>query len=312
MSKILIIDLMHESIIPLLTEAGYIVDYQPNIRPDAIMEILPAYEGIIVRSKIKIDKAFIEKGVTLKFIARAGAGIDQVDESFLKTKNITLLNAPEGNRVAVGEHALGMLLCVMNKLNLANAAVKNGIWDREANRGHEITGKTIGIIGYGHMGNAFAKCLQGFDCTVLAYDKYLHQYGNAFAKAASLETLFEHCDVLSVHIPLSEESRNWMDTAFFERFKKPIWLINTARGEIIPLKAIADNIHSGKIIGAGLDVLENEKLATLTPAQKNYFEQLVHAPNVLLSPHVAGWTHESYEKINKVLVQKIKALTTVI
>jgi D-3-phosphoglycerate dehydrogenase len=311
MSKILIIDLMHESIIPLLTEAGFFVDYEPTISPDAIMQIIPAYEGIIVRSKIKIDKAFIEKGTKLKFIARAGAGIDQVDESYLKAKNITLLNAPEGNRVAVGEHALGMLLCLMNKLNMANAEVKNGIWEREANRGHEIAGKTIGIIGYGHMGNAFAKCLQGFDCTVLAYDKYLQQYGNAYATEASLETLFENCDVLSVHIPLSDESKNWMDSAFFERFKKPIWLINTARGEIIPLKAIADHILSGKIIGAGLDVLENEKLSTLTPAQQTYFHQLVLAPNVLLSPHVAGWTHESYVKINQVLVQKIKALTTI-
>jgi D-3-phosphoglycerate dehydrogenase len=261
-----------------------------------------------VRSKISIDKALIEKGTRLKFIARAGAGIDQVDETYLKERKITLLNAPEGNRVAVGEHTLGMLLCLMNKLNTANTEVKAGIWDREGNRGFEISGKTIGIIGYGNMGQAFAKCLKGFDCRVLAYDKFKKDFSDEFAQEASLEELFEIAEVLSLHIPLTSDSRNWADSTFFSKFKKSIWFLNTARGEITSFKAVAESINNGQILGAGLDVLENEKLKTLSDEQRLYFNELVNAPNVLFTPHVAGWTHESYRKINEVLVQKIKQL----
>jgi D-3-phosphoglycerate dehydrogenase len=308
MPKILIIDLMHESIVPLLTHIGYEVAYEPAITVAEIHERISNYEGLIVRSKISIDKDLIEKGTRLKFIARAGAGIDQVDEAYLKARKITLLNAPEGNRVAVGEHTLGMLLCLMNKLNTANTEVKAGIWDREANRGFEISGKTIGIIGYGNMGQAFAKCLKGFDCRVLAYDKFKKDFSDEFAQEASLEELFETAEVLSLHIPLTSDSRNWADSTFFSKFKKPIWFLNTARGEIASFKAVAESIHKGHILGAGLDVLENEKLKTLSDEQRLYFNELVNAPNVLFTPHVAGWTHESYRKINEVLTQKIKQL----
>jgi D-3-phosphoglycerate dehydrogenase len=308
MPKILIIDLMHESIVPLLTHIGYEVDYEPAITVSEIHERISNYEGLIVRSKISIDKALIEKGTRLKFIARAGAGIDQVDETYLTARKITLLNAPEGNRVAVGEHTLGMLLCLMNKLNTANTEVKAGIWDREANRGFEISGKTIGIIGYGNMGQAFAKCLKGFDGRVLAHDKFKKDFSDEFAQEASLEELFETAEVLSLHIPLTSDSRNWADSTFFSKFKKPIWFLNTARGEIASFKAVAESIHKGHILGAGLDVLENEKLKTLSDEQRLYFNELVNAPNVLFTPHVAGWTHESYRKINEVLTQKIKQL----
>ena len=308
MPKILIIDLMHESIVPLLTHIGYEVAYEPAITVSEIHERISNYEGLIVRSKISINKDLIEKGTRLKFIARAGAGIDQVDETYLKARKITLLNAPEGNRVAVGEHTLGMLLCLMNKLNTANTEVKAGIWDREANRGFEISGKTIGIIGYGNMGQAFAKCLKGFDCRVLAYDKFKKDFSDEFAQEASLEELFETAEVLSLHIPLTSDSRNWADSTFFSKFKKPIWFLNTARGEIASFKAVAESINNGHILGAGLDVLENEKLKALSDEQRLYFNELVNAPNVLFTPHVAGWTHESYRKINEVLTQKIKQL----
>ena len=299
---------MHESIVPLLTHIGYEVAYEPAITVAEIHERISNYEGLIVRSKISIDKDLIEKGTRLKFIARAGAGIDQVDEAYLKARKITLLNAPEGNRVAVGEHTLGMLLCLMNKLNTANTEVKAGIWDREGNRGFEISGKTIGIIGYGNMGQAFAKCLKGFDCRVLAYDKFKKDFSDEFAQEASLEELFETAEVLSLHIPLTSDSRNWADSTFFSKFKKSIWFLNTARGEITSFKAVAESINNGQILGAGLDVLENEKLKTLSDEQRLYFNELVNAPNVLFTPHVAGWTHESYRKINEVLVQKIKQL----
>jgi D-3-phosphoglycerate dehydrogenase len=308
--KILIIDLMHESINQLLNNIGYEVDYEPNISISEINKRLGEYEGLILRSKIKVDKQLIENGRNLKFIARAGAGLDLVDEEFLKEKNIILLNAPEGNRVAVGEHTLGMLLSLMNKLTRANQEVKNNIWDREENRGYEITGKTIGIIGYGHMGKSFAKCLSGFDCKVLAYDKYLTNYSDTFAIESSLETIFNETDILSLHIPLTNESKNWLDNEVFKQFKKSIWLINTARGEIVSFKTIVNNIQSGKLLGAGLDVLENEKLNLLSEEQSIYFKQLINFENVILSPHVAGWTFESYIKINETLVEKIKNLNT--
>lgn len=308
--KILIIDLMHESINQLLNNIGYEVDYEPNISISEINKRLGEYEGLILRSKIKVDKQLIENGRNLKFIARAGAGLDLVDEEFLKEKNIILLNAPEGNRVAVGEHTLGMLLSLMNKLTRANQEVKNNIWNREGNRGYEITGKTIGIIGYGHMGKSFAKCLSGFDCKVLAYDKYLTNYSDTFAIESSLETIFNETDILSLHIPLTNESKNWLDNEVFKQFKKSIWLINTARGEIVSFKTIVNNIQSGKLLGAGLDVLENEKLNLLSEEQSIYFKQLINFENVILSPHVAGWTFESYIKINETLVEKIKNLNT--
>ena len=308
--KILIIDLMHESINQLLNNIGYEVDYEPNISISEINKRLGEYEGLILRSKIKVDKQLIENGRNLKFIARAGAGLDLVDEEFLKEKNIILLNAPEGNRVAVGEHTLGMLLSLMNKLTRANREVKNNIWNREENRGYEITGKTIGIIGYGHMGKSFAKCLSGFDCKVLAYDKYLTNYSDTFAIESSLETIFNETDILSLHIPLTNESKNWLDNEVFKQFKKSIWLINTARGEIVSFKTIVNNIQSGKLLGAGLDVLENEKLNLLSEEQSIYFKQLINFENVILSPHVAGWTFESYIKINETLVEKIKNLNT--
>lgn len=308
MNKILIIDLMHESITSMLNNIGYEVDYEPTISIENIYKKISNYVGLIVRSKIKVDKNLIELGTNLKFIARAGAGIDQVDEDYLKAKNITLLNAPEGNRVAVGEHAVGMLLCLMNKLNTGNFEVKNGIWNREQNRGYEIAGKTVGIIGYGHMGKSFAECLVGFGCNVFAYDKYLTKYADFCAQEASLETIFEEADIVSFHIPLTTESRAWANTEFFNKFQKPIWLINTSRGEIVPMKAVVESIQSGKIIGAGLDVLENEKLKTLNEEQQFYFNELVKSDKVLLTPHVAGWTHESYIKINEVLVEKINQL----
>lgn len=308
MPKVLIIDLMHESIIPLLTEAGFEVDYEPEISVSAIPLKLHAYEGLIIRSKIKVDQQLIAAGHNLRFIARAGAGLDTIDEDFLKARNISLLNAPEGNRTAVGEHALGLLLCLFNKINLANQEVKNYTWRREANRGYEIAGKTIGIIGYGHMGKSFAKCLSGFSCNVLAYDKYLTQYGDHYASEASLDTIYKEADVLSLHIPLTSVSRNWLNTEIIHQFHKPIWLINTARGEIVPLKTVVEGLQSGKILGAGLDVLPNEQFHTYNAEEKEDFNTLINANQVVLTPHVAGWTHESYVKINQVLVQKINSL----
>lgn len=299
---------MHESIVPLLKEIGVEPDYRPKITISEVEQIIGNYEGLILRSKLKLSRALLEKGERLRYVARAGAGVDQIDEDYLAQRNITLLNAPEGNRDAVGEHTLGMLLCLFNRLNLADLEVRAGKWRREENRGHEIKGKIIGIVGYGNMGNAFAKRLQGFECEVLAYDKFKEGYGNEFAKEVSLEELQQKADVISFHIPLNQHNKYLVSDAYLKGFKKSIYIINLARGEVIPLSVLVSGIKSGKIIGAGLDVLENEKLDTLTPQQSEDFQFLTKQEKVLFSPHVGGWTFESYVRLNEVLVDKIHDL----
>jgi D-3-phosphoglycerate dehydrogenase len=309
--KILITETIHECIIPMLEEVGYEVDYEPKIDRAGILGKLNAYIGVIVRSKTPIDEEFIRAGANLKFIARSGAGMDQVDIEFAQKRGIELLNAPEGNRDAVAEHTVGMLLSLINKLNLGDGQVRNKIWDREGNRGIELMGRAFGIIGYGNMGEAVSKRLIGFGCQVVAYDKYKTGYGGKYAEEVSLEELFKRADIVSFHVPLTSETKFYIDDDFIGRFEKNIVLLNTARGEIIPLKSLVTNLKSGKIIAAGLDVLENEKMARLTPEQDQLMQDLFEMPNVLFTPHVAGWTVESYIKISETLGNKIKALKLV-
>lgn len=304
--KCLIIDEMHESIIPLLEEAGMEPDYQPLIHRQELLKIIPEYGGLIVRSKTAIDKEVVTAGKNLQFVARAGAGIDKLDVEELERRNVVVINAPEGNRDALGEHAVGMLLSLLNKIHTANLEVKRGVWDREGNRGLELMAKTVAIIGYGHMGKAFAQRLSSFGCKVVAYDKYKTGYSDQYAKEVTLDQVFVQADIVSFHVPLTEETRNFVNEKFLNNFKKEIYLINTARGEIISLKVLIDAMKSGKVKGAALDVLENEKIGQLTPEQIQNFKFLVQSENVLLTPHIAGWSHESYLKINQVLVEKIK------
>lgn len=256
---------------------------------------------------MKIGTVLYDAAPKLRFIARAGAGVDQIDEKELERRGITLINAPEGNRDAVGEHTLGMLLCLLNKIQLANVEVRQKIWDREGNRGIEIKGKTVGIIGYGNMGKAVAKRLQGFECQVLAHDiRPVRQDGNA--TLVPMETIWEQADIVSYHIPLNEHNFGLVDEAYFEKFKKPIFLVNMARGEIMPLRVIRYAMERGIVRGAALDVLENEKLNTFTPEQETAFQWLAAQPNVIFTPHVGGWTFESYDRINRVLVEKVQQL----
>lgn len=294
--------------VPLLEGIGYEAYYRPDIQREELLQIIGKYEGLIVRSKTNIDKALIEKADRLKFVARAGAGVDQIDVEVLQSRHIHLLNAPEGNRDALAEHAIGMLLCLLNKIHWADQQVRKGIWDREGNRGVELMGKTIGLIGYGHMGQAFARRLSGFGVQVLAYDKYRQNYGDAYARKASMEQIFEQTDVLSFHIPLTAETQYMVDVSYLNSFKRNIYLINTARGEIIKLEVLAKMLENGKLRGAVLDVLENEKLNRLTLSQQTAFNKIIQSERVIFTPHVAGWTYESYEKINQVLVAKIKLL----
>ena len=305
-NKVLIKDEMHQSIIPLLEIEGFEVDYMPDIKRDQILEVVATYTGLIIRSKTPMDSALLEQASNLKFIGRAGAGLDQIDLSYLKEKNIKIFNAPEGNRDAVGEHAIGGLLALFNHINKADQEVRKGIWDREGNRGEELAGKTVGIFGYGNMGQAFARKLLGFDVKILAYDKYKNDFRSDVVEACSFEKIQLEADLLSIHVPLTEETRNYFTLDLFKGFSKPIYLINTARGEVISFETLNLAFNEGILRGAVLDVLENEKFENFSAIQKVEFEKLAARPNVLFSPHIAGWTFQSYEKINQVLVEKIK------
>jgi D-3-phosphoglycerate dehydrogenase len=304
----LIIDDMHSSITGMLSDIGIRSDYRPDITKEELLDVIGNYEGIIVRSKIFFGKEVIEKASRLRFIGRAGAGLDNLDVEELNKKNIKLLNAPEGNRDAVAEQTLGMLLSLMNNVLRADKEVRKGIWDREGNRGYELMGKTVGIVGYGYMGKATAKRLSSFGCRVIAYDKYKTNYGDEYATAVSIEELKKETDILSLHIPLTSETKFLVDESYLNAFAKPIWFVNTARGEIVKISEIAKAIESGKIRGAALDVLENEKITKLTSEQHIAFDYLKNSDKVILTPHIAGWTFESYKKINETLVEKIKQI----
>lgn len=304
--KILIIDEMHLSIIDLLENEGHQVDYEPKISRSEILEKVADYHGLVIRSKTPMDRELLEKASQLQFIARAGAGLDQIDLEYLVERGIKLFHAAKGNRDAVAEHAIGGLLALFNHVIKADSEVRKGIWDREGNRGHELKGKTVGIMGYGNMGSQFAKRLKGFGVRVMAYDKYKLGFGSEEVEEVIWEKVKAEADVLSLHIPLTSETRNFFTYEELKSFSKPFWMINTARGEVISFEVLNRALDEGILKGAVLDVLENEKFKKFTDKQKEEFERLTARDNVIFSPHVAGWTFESYEKINKVLVKRIK------
>jgi D-3-phosphoglycerate dehydrogenase / 2-oxoglutarate reductase len=306
--KILIVDNMHESLFALLEKAGWSYDYYPEMTREEIQQVHLHYLGLIIRSKTIIDRDFFGTSHTLKFIGRAGAGIDNLDVDYLREKNIEVLAAAEGNRDAVGEFTVGLLLSLLRNIPKANAQVRDHVWDREGNRGEEIHQKTVGLIGYGNMGQAVARCLSGFRCKVFAYDKYKSGFGSTICEEADMARIYEETDILSLHIPLTRETRFMVNSDYLNRFKKNIILVNTARGEIIPLKDLAQSIKAGKVRGAALDVLENEKISKLSDEQQQSFNYLASKSNVIFTPHIAGWTYESHVKINVALVNKIKAL----
>jgi D-3-phosphoglycerate dehydrogenase / 2-oxoglutarate reductase len=306
MLNILIADEMHHSLFEMLDEIGVKYTYSPTIKREELLQKLKDYDGLIIRSKTPVNKELIDQAPKLKFVGRAGAGLDLIDLQYAETKNIAVFAANEGNKDAVAEHVVGMILCLFNNLNLANNEVKSGIWNREQNRGIELKGKTVGIIGYGNNGSATAKRLSGFDVKVLAYDKYQKNFSDNFATEASMEEIFEQCDIVSLHIPLTDSTDKMVNQSFLNKFTKNIYLINASRGEIVVLNDLLTGLQSGHVLGACLDVLENEKLDKLTLDQKNTFEGLIKLPNTLFTPHIAGWTHESYVKINEVIVSKIR------
>lgn len=308
--KVIHLDTNHPLLINQLNKLGFTNDEDYLSSKEDIEAKIHNYDGFIIRSRFKIDKAFIDKATNLKFIGRVGAGLENIDCEYAISKNIALIAAPEGNRNAVGEHTLGMLLSLFNKLNKADKEVRAGKWLREENRGLELDGKTIGLIGYGNMGKSFAKKLKGFDVDVLCYD-IKSNVGDENCKQVSLEELQQRSDVLSLHTPQTTLTRNMINKAFINRFKKSFWLLNTARGTSVVTKDLVAALKSGKILGAGLDVLEYEKSSFENLFSDNNlpeaFQYLIASENVILSPHVAGWTIESNEKLAQTIVDKIKA-----
>jgi D-3-phosphoglycerate dehydrogenase / 2-oxoglutarate reductase len=304
--KILIADEMHLSLMPMLESIGLQPDYQPLIKREGVLEIIKNYEGLIIRSKTKVNKEFLAHASNLKFIGRAGAGLDLIDIDETQRLGIEIFAANEGNRVAVAEHVIGMILCLLNKIHIADKEVRQGVWHREENRGYELMDKTVGIIGYGNNGKATAERLKGFGCKILAYDKLKTGFSDEFVEESTMQDIFNEVDILSLHIPLTDETFRMVNTEYINQFDKNIYLINAARGEIVVLDDLAQALESGKIKGACLDVLENEKLDKLNPEQKITFDKLAQSERVILTPHIAGWTHESYVRINEVLIEKIK------
>jgi D-3-phosphoglycerate dehydrogenase len=308
---ILHIDSNHPLLWDQLGQAGFVNHKDFTSSKEEIEAKIQDYQGIVIRSRFKIDKTFLDKATNLQFIARVGAGLESIDCAYAESKNIALIAAPEGNRNAVAEHSLGMILSLFNNLNQADAEIRSGHWNRESNRGHELDGKTVGIIGYGNMGKAFAKKLRGFEVYVLCYD-IQENVGDANAKQVSFTEFQQKVDVLSLHLPWTPETDKMVNAEFINGFAKPIWIINTSRGKNIVTADLVSALQSKKVLGAGLDVLEYEKLSFETLFQEattpEAFQYLLNAKNVILSPHIAGWTVESHEHLAQVIVDKIKAL----
>ncbi|MEI7596011.1 MAG: NAD(P)-dependent oxidoreductase [Bacteroidota bacterium] len=309
-NRILFIDTAHPILKDELEKMGFQCDYFGNYKRVDFINCINEYFGVIIRSKITLDKEILSKAENLKFIGRLGAGMESIDLEYATEKGIKCLSTPEGNRNGVGEQAIGMLISLMNNVVTANNQIKNGIWLREENRGIEISGKTIGIIGYGNMGSSFAKKLAGFDANVIAYDKYKTNYSDAYVKETSLEELFEKCDIVSIHVPLTEETRYMVSEKFIYSFKKPFYLVNTARGPVVNTIDLVEALKCKKILGAALDVIEYEETSFEVikgDSLPSAYQYLCDSCNVVLTPHIAGWTHESLRKHAEVMIEKIKS-----
>ncbi|MCO5254238.1 MAG: NAD(P)-binding domain-containing protein [Bacteroidetes bacterium] len=305
--SVLIVDDFHPSLLEGLYRLGIHFDYQPEIEKKEILAKIAQYSGLIVRSKIECDKAFFEKAKQLKWIAKGGSGIDSIDEQETKLRNIQIINAPEGNRNAVAEHTIGLMLNLADNISHAYQSVQKRRWNREANRGVELEGKVLGIIGFGNIGSTLAKRISGFDMQVLAYDKY-KPVDSPFAIAATLDRIFEEADWVSLHIPLTEETRSMVNADFLQKFKKPIGLINASRGKIVVAADVLTLLQTGQMAAFGADVLENEKPANWNEEEKQTYGMLMSMPNVVITPHIAGWTKESYRKIAEVIIAKLEQL----
>ncbi len=309
MKKVLITDGVHPLLQEGLEAIGFECDYHPKISLAEVRERIAPYSGIIINSKILMDRAMFDAAPLLEFVARLGSGMEIVDQVYAAEKGVAVHSAPEGNCNAVGEHALGMLLAHANNLVRSDQEVKQKIWRREANRGFEIMNKTVGIIGFGHTGSNFAKKLSGMGVKILVYDKYKKNYAAhlTYVEETGLENIIQNADIISLHLPLTPETKHFVDTEFIASVARPFLLINTSRGTCIDTEALLSGLEKGKITGACLDVFENEKVENFTLEEHKMYERLYEYPQVILSPHVAGWTIESKQKLAAVLLRKIKA-----
>lgn len=307
MKKALITDDCHPALLEGLTRLGYACDYQPDITPEETLDIVKSYHGLIINSKINVNRAFLDRAVALEFVGRLGSGMEIVDRTAAAEKGVAVFSSPEGNRNAVAEQALGMLLALANNLLRADREVRQFTWHREKNRGFELCGKTIGIIGFGHTGSQFARKLSGMEMKVLAFDKYKSAFAAdmPWVQEADMHTIFEHADMVSFHLPLTDETRALCNAQFLSKFKKPVIVINTSRGKVVHTADLLEGLENGAVLGACLDVFENEKPQTFNNLEKSLYDRLYLLENVVLSPHVAGWTHESKKLLATILIDKI-------